>query len=381
MKIKRLFLFILIISTPAYSASGGQRQTKWKGTMENTAGMIVVKNPKQPMYKEEVCTIREDLSIGKAEGQEEYMFARIQDIAVDDNGDIYVADAQATQIKVFDSKGIFLRLIGRKGQGPGEFTGIHSIQITAKNELMLYDNWQHKLVYFSLTGKFIRSLYFSISLGAAGKLWPSSPLFCDSHENYYIVTGIMEITKTPKAHEEILKIGPDLMYATIAKTPDHDPTSKSLSKYSVANLYCHLMAKDYILMGNSEYYEVQILNPEGKVVRKFSKEYEPIPLSKAEKDKEKKRPGSEGKIVFPRFHAPISYLAADNEGRIFVCTWEKPVNGKGYFFDIYDPEGKYITKIPMDFSPRILKKGNLYAIEADKDSFQTVKRYKITWKI
>jgi hypothetical protein len=104
-------------------------------------------------------------------------------------------------------------------------------------------------------------------------------------------------------------------------------------------------------------------------------------VSEADKEKEQKNFHRQEKLEFPRFYPPISYLGADDEGRIFIRTWEKPANGKGYFFDVYDPEGKYITKIPMNFRPRILKKGYLYAIEADDDGIQTVKRYKITWKI
>ena len=381
MKKSRLFVFALIIvSSLALSASSGQRQAKWQGTKEDVDGVTVVKNPKQPMYREDVCMIKEDLSIGKAEGQEEYMFNRIQDIAVDDNGDIYVADSQATQIRVFDLNGKFLRTIGRKGQGPGEFTGIQSIQITPNKELMLYDNVQHRLVYFSLAGKFIRFMRFAISLGSVGRIMPSSPLYCDSRENYYIVTGIMELPKALKAHREILKIGADLKYITIARTPDHDPT-KSFSRFSLEDLYCQLMVKDYVLLGNSKNYEAQIFNPEGKVVKKITREYDPVPVSEAEKEEEQKKESRpERKIEFPRFHPPISYLAADDEGRIFVRTWEKPAKGKGYFFDVYDPEGKYITRIPLSFSPRVLNKGNLYAIEADEAGFQYVKRYKVTWK-
>jgi len=381
MKKRRLFVFALIIvSSMALSASSGQKQAKWRGTREDVDGVTVVKNPIQPMYRENVCMIKEDLSIGKAEGQEEYMFNRIQDIAVDDNGEIYVADSQATQIKVFDPKGKFLRIIGRKGQGPGEFTGIHSIQITVNNELMLYDDWQHRLVYFSLAGQFIRSKHFSVSVGTVGRLNPYSPLYCDSRENYYIVTSIMELPKAFKAHREILKIGADLKYITIARTPDHDPT-KSFSRFSLEDLYFQLMAKDYVLLGNSKNYEAQIFNPEGKVVKKITREYDPVPVSEAEKEEEQKKESRpERKIEFPRFHPPISYLAADDEGRIFVRTWEKPAKGKGYFFDVYDPEGKYITRIPLSFSPRVLKKGNLYAIEADEAGFQYVKRYKVTWK-
>jgi len=380
MKKSRLFAFaLMIVSSLALLASSGQRQAKWQGTKEEVDRVTVVKNPKQPMYKEDFCTIKEDLSIGKAEGQEGYMFNRIQDIAVDDNGDIYAADSQATQIRVFDPKGKFLRTIGRKGQGPGEFTGIHSIQITANKELMLYDDWQHRLVYFSLAGQFIRSKHFSVSIGTMGRLNPHSPLYCDSRENYYIVTGYTEFPKVFKAHVEILKIGGDLKFATLVRTVDHDP-SGPFNVFGIEELYCQLMAEDNVLVGNSKDYELQIFDPQGKIIKKISRDYDPVPVTEAKKNEERKKRDSITRWEFPRDHFPMSFLAADDEGRIFVRTWEKPAQGQGYFFDVFDPEGKYITRIPLSFSPRVLKKGNLYAIEADEAGFQCVKRYKMTWK-
>jgi len=212
-----------------------------------------------------------------------------------------------------------------------------------------------------------------------GRLNPYSPLYCDSRENYYIVTGIMELLKAPKAHTEILKIGGDLKFATLVRTADHDPMG-AFNVFGIARLYCQLMAKDYVLTGSSKNYELQIFDPQGKIIKKISRDYDPVPVSEAEKNEERKKHDPDTRWEFPRYHFPMSHLAADDEGRIFVRTWEKPADGKGYFFDIFDSEGKYITRISLSFSPRVLKKGNLYAIEADEAGFQYVKRYKMTWK-
>ena len=72
------------------------------------------------MYGEDVFSLEEELSIGEAEGEEEYMFSRINDIDVDDEGNVYVAEGAFAHIRVFDENGEYLRVMGRKGQGPGE---------------------------------------------------------------------------------------------------------------------------------------------------------------------------------------------------------------------------------------------------------------------
>jgi hypothetical protein len=48
--------------------------------------------------------------------------------------------------------------------------------------------------------------------------------------------------------------------------------------------------------------------------------------------------------------------------------------------DIFDPEGRYLAKIPLKMKSLFWKKSKLYAIEGDEEGFQSVKRYKVTWK-
>jgi hypothetical protein len=51
-----------------------------------------------------------------------FLLGEISGIAIDDSGRIYITDFQDPRIVVFDSRGRHLATIGRKGQGPGEFT-------------------------------------------------------------------------------------------------------------------------------------------------------------------------------------------------------------------------------------------------------------------
>lgn len=59
--------------------------------------------------------------IGSESKGRAYQFTRIVSIAVDPRGFVYVADAGSRDIRVFDAAGVFVRAIGREGEGPGEF--------------------------------------------------------------------------------------------------------------------------------------------------------------------------------------------------------------------------------------------------------------------
>lgn len=64
--------------------------------------------------------LERELRIGN-ESSPEYALTTVRSIGVDTAGFMYVAHPQDGTIRVFDANGQFLRYIGRKGEGPGEF--------------------------------------------------------------------------------------------------------------------------------------------------------------------------------------------------------------------------------------------------------------------
>lgn len=73
-------------------------------------------------------------------------------------------------------------------------------------------------------------------------------------------------------------------------------------------------------------------------------------------------------------------LDVDDEGRIFVRSYEKVKDGEGFYWDVFDSEGKYIAKVPLKMRPRVWKKNKLYTIEEDDEGYLYVKRYSVEWK-
>lgn len=67
-------------------------------------------------------SLREVLTLGRVGGEEGAAdeFGRIVGLLADEDGRIYVADAMATEIRVFDGSGSLVRRLGREGAGPGE---------------------------------------------------------------------------------------------------------------------------------------------------------------------------------------------------------------------------------------------------------------------
>ncbi|HEX7051146.1 MAG TPA: 6-bladed beta-propeller [Longimicrobiales bacterium] len=81
------------------------------------------------------------------------VFGAIRDIAVDANGNIYILDDHAANVRVFDPKGDLLAVAGREGEGPGEFRtgGIRSAGIDAGGRLHILDVDNLRISTFELT--------------------------------------------------------------------------------------------------------------------------------------------------------------------------------------------------------------------------------------
>ena len=84
-------------------------------------------------------------------------FGMIRSAALDSKGRLYVADDQVQQISVFDRKGTFLRIIGRRGSGPGEFQAPWLVALDHNDSLFTWDPALARVSVFGPDGTFSRS--------------------------------------------------------------------------------------------------------------------------------------------------------------------------------------------------------------------------------
>lgn len=372
---KKHLFFILILGFLFLLISCHQQKTIWKGTIEESDGVTIVKNPKDPIYGENIFSLTEDLSIGKAEGQEEYMFSRINAIDVDDEENIYVADLVFAHIKVFDRHGQYIRTIGRKGQGPGEMQMPYYVQITLKNELLVQDRGTQRLLFFALNGDFLRQ-------NLMGRSRFPVLIKMDSFGNFI---GIVVLAPPPVGGKIIEKYDPD--FNTIKTIAEDEQGKRGVFDIGKTSCYCDVSPSDNIIWGDSKEYVLQILNPQGVLIKRIIKD--PNPQKFAEKDKEMyeqryAEPIQAGyELKLPSHFPAFKDIFVDEKERIFVQTYQH-LEGKEdlFFFDVFDPEGKYIAKVPVPANLNrnsVWKKHKLYTIDEDIDGFPVVKRYEISW--
>lgn len=337
-------------------------------------GVIVVYNPKKPDPPPGIPTrliLEEDLTIGVKEGQEEYMFLEATRLDVDDEENIYILDRKASLVRVYDKNGKFCRTIGKKGQGPGEFQRPRDIYITPQKEILVNDGSTRRLLFFALDGTFLKET-------SAGKMWLFIDPKVDSNGN--VIGGYMVLDKKPsfqlKTFNPDLEPQKDIATMEMAKPPVIDPR--------FPRIYWDVMENDKLIWAVQTKYELHIVDAKGEQIRRIIKDYDPVDFTEEDKNKALELGLYEGpgvKLLWPKHHLAFMEFTCDDQEQIFVRTYEKKEEQeKGNYYDIFDPEGRYIAKVFLDVIPRVWKKGKMYAFYDDEEGYRFIKRYNVIWQ-
>ena len=91
-------------------------------------------------------------------GEDDYLY-NPSDIEVDHNRSlIYIADSGNDRILVFDFDGKLQKIIGRKGQGPGEFSNPTGLDVHENGTLAVADTNNNRIQIFDSSWEFVRSI-------------------------------------------------------------------------------------------------------------------------------------------------------------------------------------------------------------------------------
>jgi len=352
-------------------SAAATKQPIWKGRIDREDGVFVVRNPKTPIYRDPILTISLDWTIGGEEkSADEPLLANPMSLALDKKGNLYVLDFKNVAVKVFDPAGRFVRKFGRKGQGPGEFNTAFAINLAPNGDELMVQELK-RLSFFNLDGLFLR-WHPTKNIVTGAKIDSSGHLYLWEH----LRTATEFATRLIVMNSEKSSVADEIVRLDFKRTERtrFDPE-------------CFWIVDDSnrLVFGNAASYEIRDYGSDAKLKRRILRDFDPFPVTKKMIDDDRKLsrpPGLSPPTRYPSHLPAFRGFFPDDQGHVFVLTWEHTHDGRQDIYDVFDVEGRYLGRVGLGaFYDRILRGGKLYSIEPEAGGDKVVKRYTVEWKI
>ena len=358
------------------------------------------------------ATLVPEVSIGELDGRDEYLFGSIGSIAVDDDLNVYVLDEQAQHIRVFDSAGVYLRTLGRRGEGPGEFGSAEAIALLPDGRLVVRDPGNQRIEVFGPGGGRTEQWGYN----AGNMYFGRSPLVTDASGRTFLSTR--DLSREGFVMH-IVVFGPDGTPVDTLAEPSSDYDAPTMSAMGRSMLLRRVVPfspeflwtihlSGHFLTGLSAEYRIELRRDDG--VLRIERAGDPVPVH--EEERASTREFLEGNMrntqpdwnwngpPIPQ-HKPFFYeLLAGRDGRIWVrlATEAYPVENESYDaedpssrpvvwreplrYDVFEPDGTYLgVVVPPDgfeyYKAPVFDGDHVWAVTQDELGVERVVRYRI----
>ncbi len=355
--------------------------------VETLDGIEYVHNPDVPIFPNRTVHFEEELTFGGDQGDDKLLLNAPSDLQVDEYGHIYVSDSRDLDIKVFDPQGRYVRTIGKRGEGPGEFQSLTDLQFMPDGRLMVFDLRARRTSFFGVSGDFIKS-----------HAWRNSRYeILIVHEAGYLTDEIIYGENEKKIISEYDFDGIPLASWGDFKTMGFQVKSSGNTTISVSIPYTprSILAGDpvhqWIYHCYNSAYEVEVYDIRGNLIRKIDRPYQPISFTHrdaqeyyADVDRRNNKAFSDlaREVDLPNVKTVTERMGVDDRGNLWVQTHEvTDEEGSSLVaYDIFNTEGHYICRTWLEFEPRLFVRGKMYRIHSDEETgFRSIKRYRVSW--
>lgn len=396
-----LAVTVLLSVSPGCRPGNFEADEAWTGTIDTLAsGELVVRNTDEPLWDEaDIWQFVEEIRLGTDTNDEAPIFGDIISFDVDGQGRVFVLDFQAQEISVFDSDGTFVRTIGSKGTGPGEFEQALSVDISQNGNVLVMQMLKAQLSIFDPDGRYLRTE----SIGNPGvglRPYPGGFDF-GGHYNAVVVSFHDDFSMTQamaRFDQSLTPLDtiaiPEASVEREAFTHEMDLAGGRRASISESIPFQGSFEWRFSPTGNlwtltTKEYELVELTPAGETLRRVSKDHDPIPVSEEEMDDVREefqwfidRGGTVDWARIPDTKPAVVSFFSDDAGNLWVKREAAVPEDEGRLFDLFDPEGRYLGELRLPFSLHsdpepIVREGLLYGVTTDDLGAPNVVRARI----
>jgi len=363
MRYLRFFLMFSVIFSLIFC---GEKESKYPVTIETIDGVKIVTNPDFPRDGTTAYELEEELSIGGDVDDEDYVFHKPYDMKVAADGKIFVLDWGDSTFKIYDNDGKYIRTIGGRGQGPGEFEGLVFFSIGTDGNVYVQDSMNQRMAVLDGQGEYISG--FRIEGGL--------PYGIATDQNNYVYSGIqfqddevrkLRILRFNAAGEEITDYGLFQLVQPVITKRTQDTVSSMMSRHAATTVWA-VDKEGKLYAGYGDKYEISVYDPEGNLFLKFGREFTTVENKYADKL------GQPDKVGV--FNVINRRWLFDESNNIWVEMFIKD-DPEEIVYDVFSPEGVYIKQIRVKYRINQFFGGKAYCFVRDEVGFVSVKRFKL----
>ena len=372
----------------------------------------------------QTLTPREDLRIGEAAGEPAYEFSRISGIAIANDGSLFVVNGGSASIRIFSPQGKFVREIGRRGNGPGEFQFIATMRLSG-DTLYVIDGGNRRVTLIDFTGKVLttwssepdpQSRRMMYPLGRARGGWYVAPIEPNmpSANQATVDTVRIDFTAEPQKGLQaplraVVRYPLGRLYGIPYNAAGHLTSNYPL--FEASPRHAQDEAGNIFVPRGSEY-RIDVYDVNGKVVRSISRPHNPVAVKTEWVESYRKRVSAfydtakarhsewgiaraadEGKGKLPTgANLPaLGRLLVSSRGSVLV---ERPdlrddpvlaelpsvlIRPQPATYDLFDPAGRFLgsIKFAANVRPFALNENSIVGVARDELDVEYVVRYAI----
>lgn len=376
----------LLVLVAVLTACGGGQAPATFSIDTLPSGSLVVRSSAPRWQRGDEWKLTQDLAIGGADSGPADLLD-VRGIAADAEGRIYVLDAAANAVQVFDASGAPVRTIGRKGGGPGEFLGPIGIALVGSH-LLVVDQSSVRLSLFDASGTLIgthpRMAPSNIGVG----MWQGGV----ERSGTIVETFPLIEEGNPWGRWALSPLDSAYRATDTFPLPSFKPRTVDLTRKSAGGSSTTRMGlpnspmlswvfdpSGAIWFGVSDRYALVQQRLAGDTIRTIERAWTPPPLSDSARARGKRfveRLQKDGFTVserdLPTTAPAFLQLAVDDHGNLWVSEPSWPAKQ----WDVFDSTGVWLgpVRFPEAVGQLVFAHDHYYAVTRDEDEVVRVVR-------
>jgi hypothetical protein len=326
--------------------------------VDTVGGVVHVRNAgTAPVWQlRELMTIGSEASLDARADDE---FGRIASVGLSPDAELFVADQYNHEIKVFGLDGVLRQTIGRRGQGPSEFSALYSVA-WVDTVMLALDFGNGRVGEFAPDGSWLGQRDAPGSVGGSLDVLRFYPVGANEVYAFSLKATPTDMVSTYVRHaasgivSEFSRAARPEQPTSFIRCDRPDGVITFFDIPFAQRLQQHPAPGSQVAIAWTGQYRIAFLSSSGDTVRIVERQYEPAPVSDEDWEaglapyyafrEEWRNPSCEPRSPSkPAVKPPVSDLLIDVQGRL----WVEVAAADGDRWEIFDPEGRLIAALPL----------------------------------